>query len=142
MPVASSMTTTPKAATGIENMMMNGSRRDSYCEAITEAAARQGAAIIKTKAKKFNVSGRGKGAAGASVASVSYRVADMQAVVTGTSKKGEVWWPWLEGTSKRNRSTRFKGYHTFFRTRLRLARELQALIAPQLAAYLRKMGGA
>ena len=33
--VASSITTTPNAATGIENMMMNGSRRDSYCEAIT-----------------------------------------------------------------------------------------------------------
>ena len=26
---------TPAAATGIENMMMNGSRSDSYCEAMT-----------------------------------------------------------------------------------------------------------
>ena len=29
------LSTTPIAATGTENMMMNGSRSDSYCDAIT-----------------------------------------------------------------------------------------------------------
>ena len=33
--VHSRLSTTPIAATGIENMMMNGSRSDSYCDAIT-----------------------------------------------------------------------------------------------------------
>ncbi len=33
--VRSSDPTTPIAATGTENMMMNGSRSDSYCDAIT-----------------------------------------------------------------------------------------------------------
>src|SRR5262252_8494608 len=33
--------------------------------------------------------------------------------ITGESHEGRVWWPWLEGTSKRNLSSRFKGYHTF-----------------------------
>ena len=35
VPVISSMPTTPIAASGIEKMMMNGSRSDSYCYAIT-----------------------------------------------------------------------------------------------------------
>ena len=33
--VSSSASTTPIAASGIEKMMMNGSRSDSYCDAIT-----------------------------------------------------------------------------------------------------------
>ena len=33
--VSSSAPTTPMAASGIENMMMKGSRSDSYCDAIT-----------------------------------------------------------------------------------------------------------
>ena len=33
--VSSSEPTTPIAATGTENMMMNGSRSDSCCEAMT-----------------------------------------------------------------------------------------------------------
>mgnify|MGYP003693888313 CR=1 FL=1 len=32
---AAALPTTPIAASGIENMMMNGSRSDSYCDAIT-----------------------------------------------------------------------------------------------------------
>ena len=35
VPVHSRLSTTPMPATGIENMMMNGSRSDSYCDAIT-----------------------------------------------------------------------------------------------------------
>ena len=35
VPVSSRMPTTPMAASGIENMMMNGSRSDSYCDAMT-----------------------------------------------------------------------------------------------------------
>jgi hypothetical protein len=40
---------------------------------------------------------------------------------------GVTWGPWLEGTSSRNRSTRFKGYHLFRKT----AQELQR-IAPEV----------
>ena len=35
MPVSLSASTTPIAPSGTENMMMNGSRSDSYCDAIT-----------------------------------------------------------------------------------------------------------
>ena len=35
VPVSFSASTTPIAAVGTENMMMNGSRSDSYCDAIT-----------------------------------------------------------------------------------------------------------
>ena len=35
VPVSLSASTTPMAASGTENMMMNGSRSDSYCDAMT-----------------------------------------------------------------------------------------------------------
>ncbi len=44
---------------------------------------------------------------------------------------GIIYGPWLEGVGSRNRSTRFKGYHTFRRVRQELKR-----LAPQIAEHL------
>lgn len=48
---------------------------------------------------------------------------------------------WLEGVSKRNQSTKFKGYHLFRRT----AQDLQRLAVPvmeqHLDAHMAEMGG-
>src|SRR5580698_10083418 len=74
-------------------------------EEVTESVAKQGAAIIKSKAAKWNVSGRG--GTGAAAQSVTFRTASTTAIVEGRSTRGKVWWPWLEGDSKRNKSTRF-----------------------------------
>ncbi len=49
---------------------------------------------------------------------------------------------WLEGSSKRNESTRFKGYHLWRRTRLRLRRVFKDVAQKKLDEYyIRRMGG-
>lgn len=50
--------------------------------------------------------------------------------------------PWLEGVSKRNSSTRFKGYHLWRRTRQRLRRDFKDVAEKKLHEYyLARMGG-
>lgn len=52
-----------------------------------------------------------------------------------------VYGPWLEGVSKRNESTRFKGYHLWRRTRQRLRRDFKDHAEERLHRYLEEMGG-
>jgi hypothetical protein len=47
---------------------------------------------------------------------------------------------WLEGTSTRNRSTRFKGYKDFRKTRLQLRREVVPIVQEILNRHLRRLG--
>lgn len=61
--------------------------------------------------------------------------------ISGGIREGEFSWPWLEGTSKRNVTTGFKGYHTFRKTRLRLDKEAQAIGERELAKVLPQIGG-
>ena len=48
---------------------------------------------------------------------------------------------WLEGTSSRNKSTRFKGYAMFRRARQQLDRERDGITAKRLGAAVRKLNG-
>ena len=52
-----------------------------------------------------------------------------------------VYGPWLEGTSERNRSTRFKGYHLWRRARDETRREADNLAQDLLPPYLDRIGG-
>jgi hypothetical protein len=52
---------------------------------------------------------------------------------------GVIYGPWLEGTSERNRTTRFRGYLTFRRTRDRLQRAAGAIGQRALRPFLRRM---
>jgi hypothetical protein len=53
-----------------------------------------------------------------------------------------IYGPWLEGVSRRNESTRFKGYRLWRRTRLRLRRTYKDVAQKKLEEYyLRRMGG-
>jgi hypothetical protein len=62
--------------------------------------------------------------------------------VPGPMIRGVVWAPWLEGTSKRNRSTKFKGYHPFSKTRQDLEdSEAQRIADETLEQYLPRLGG-
>lgn len=67
---------------------------------------------------------------------------DLGYSVPGATDKGETWAPWLEGTSKRNKNTRFKGYHLFRYTRKQLengkAEEIAEGLLPEL---VEKLGG-
>jgi hypothetical protein len=52
-----------------------------------------------------------------------------------------VYGPWLEGVSRRNESTRFKGYHLWRRTRTRVRATYKDYADAYLKEYLHRMGG-
>jgi hypothetical protein len=93
---------------------------------------------IKLDTQRMTRSGSDTGAAAAGV-KLSGEGADW--VVSGGIKRGVYAWPWLEGTSRRNKSTQFAGYHTFRRTRLRIRTQVNALAELRLQPYLARMGG-
>lgn len=61
--------------------------------------------------------------------------------VAGPQERGVAWAPWLEGTSKRNESTKFRGYHLFAKTRAELEKKAQEIGQKQLDELLGEMGG-
>lgn len=52
-----------------------------------------------------------------------------------------VYGPWLEGTSERNRSTRFKGYRLWRKTRERLQERAPQVAEENLRLFIGRMGG-
>lgn len=83
----------------------------------------------------------GRGGTGAAAGGVQLTGGGGRYTITGGIREGVYAWPWLEGTSKRNESTKFRGYHTFRRTRLRLRKQISPLAEMRLAAYIDRMGG-
>lgn len=53
-----------------------------------------------------------------------------------THDRGIVYGPWLEGTSRRNATTRFKGYHAFRRATEALRSRIPSVIAPIVARWV------
>lgn len=94
---------------------------------------------IKLDTERMDKSGRG----GTGKAAGGVRLAGQggQYVISGGIEKGDFDWPWLEGTSKRNKSTGFKGYGSFRRTRLRMRKQVTPFAQQQLDQYLTAMGG-
>ena len=56
-----------------------------------------------------------------------------------THDRGIIYGPWLEGTSSRNQSTRFKGYHAFREASQQVTRKAGVLIARVLARHIGRM---
>ena len=54
---------------------------------------------------------------------------------------GIVYGPWLEGTGSRNRTTRFKGYATFRRTKALLDQRAPRIAERRLPRYLSELNG-
>ena len=52
-----------------------------------------------------------------------------------------IYGPWLEGTSSRNQTTRFKGYGMFRKTRDWLQRRAKSVVEPHIRRAMRKMNG-
>jgi hypothetical protein len=94
---------------------------------------------IRIAAQEMDRSGRG--GTGRAAEGVIIYERDAGYAIFGEMKEGVVWWPWLEGTSQRNRSTRFKGYHTFRTTRRRLEDHMGEIIRPELDELRRGLGG-
>ena len=116
-------------------------------EATARTLAIEGRAVIAAQALTMNKSGRagtgpgGFGAAAGAVVAYDNWSASGNWVIYGGMKEYYFWWPWLEGTSKRNDSTRFKGYHTFREEAGRLNRRAEAVAEAELDKYIGDMGG-
>lgn len=111
----------------------------AWIKQVKKDGARQAQSIIQSKARRWNRSGRG----GTGVAAEHVKTADdgEYYLVYGRNDKGEVWWPWLEGTSRRNTSTRFKGYHAFRLAKNIVAKRIRQLGEDDLRRYIEQMGG-
>jgi hypothetical protein len=94
---------------------------------------------IKTEASTFDKSGRG--GTGEAAEGVMLTGAGTTYTVSGGIRAGRYAWPWLEGISKRNQSTGFKGYKTFSRTRGRMKKQATPYAQQLLSRYLEQMGG-
>ena len=123
--------------------LFDGSAGEAAAE-LTRALAREiaeiGATWIKIEAHGMDKSGRGGTGQAAGGVEVIGRGPNW--VVRGGIRQGEYAWPWLEGTSRRNQSTGFKGYRTFRRTRLRMRRQVTPWAQGEVARYVARMGGA
>jgi hypothetical protein len=61
--------------------------------------------------------------------------------IASVSDRGVVYGPWLEGTSERNRTTRFKGYSALRRARQATVRRIPQLIAGPRARLIAALSG-
>jgi hypothetical protein len=110
-----------------------------WAEATVKELAAVGADWIRIAANEMDKSGRG--GTGRAAAGVVIYDHGLTQTIYGEQKEGEVWWPWLEGISKRNDSTRFGGYHTFRTTRRRLTGVVQTVADAEFRKFAPAMGG-
>lgn len=106
-----------------------------------EADARQAIAdrgVELLRAVKMDTTGRAHGGFQENLHTVT-RGATV--AIPGPMITGVVWTPWLEGVSKRNDSTSFKGYRLFRSTRAQLDREAAGIAEKRLPPYLHELGG-
>lgn len=61
--------------------------------------------------------------------------------VPGPMIEGVTWAPWLEGTSRRNRSTGFRGYRLFRKTRRSLRERAADIGQAELDKIMPRLGG-
>lgn len=61
--------------------------------------------------------------------------------IPGPAIRGVTWSPWLEGGTKRNRSTHFPGYGLFKKTAARLQDEAGDIGDEVLKKYMPRLGG-
>lgn len=59
----------------------------------------------------------------------------------GITDSGVPYGGWLEGVDSRNKTTRFKGYHTFRIVRSGLARDKERIAQPMVNDFIKEMGG-
>lgn len=64
---------------------------------------------------------------------------DRRQIYRGIWDQGVVYGGWLEGVSSRNRTTRFKGYHTFRLIKQELDRDSVTIAQPLVDNFVREM---
>ena len=109
-----------------------------FTHALAAEIAEIGQTWIKLDTQRMTKSGSDTGQAAEGV-KIAGRGDDY--VISGGVSKGKYAWPWLEGTSERNKSTGFKGYKSFRRTRLRMRKQVTPFAQAELAKFIERMGG-
>lgn len=104
----------------------------------TQAIADEGAELLRTF-PGMDKTGRARG--GFQQGLMTKRISPTETRIVGPTVRGVAWTPWLEGTSKRNESTGFKGYHLFRKTRLQLSKMAPGIAQEELDKVLPRMGG-
>jgi hypothetical protein len=110
-----------------------------FADSLSHEIAEIGRDWIRLDTLRMTKSGRETGAA---AEGVELSGGNGAYVIKGGIREGKYAWPWLEGTSKRNQSTGFKGYGSFRRTRLRMRKQVTPFAQAKLEEYLARMGGA
>lgn len=108
-----------------------------WIDATKKDVADLGVLTIQEIAVKMDKSGRGTGHYMSVINTRQVSPYNDQLINDG----GIVYGPWLEGTTKRNTSTRFKGYHAFRKARTRLRRQYGEIAQRKLTEFIGRMGG-
>lgn len=64
---------------------------------------------------------------------------DRRTQYRGVTDSGVIYGGWLEGVSSRNKTTRFKGYHTFRMIQQEMRKDARALAQPLVDQYVQEM---
>lgn len=110
-----------------------------FTASLAKDIASIGQTWIKLDTERMDKSGRG--GTGAASGGVELAGAGARWTISGGIRQGKYDWPWLEGVSRRNASTGFKGYGSFRRTRLRMRTQVKEYAQAKLDEYLARMGG-
>jgi len=96
-------------------------------------------AVGRLKELTPHKTGRGDGAFERELTPV--RKSPTQVSVTGPQERGVTWAPWLEGSSKRNESTKYPGIHMFRTTRRELDKQAAEVGQKVLDELMPEIGG-
>jgi hypothetical protein len=107
-----------------------------WARATAKAIADEGADALR----RFPMDKTGR-ATGGFQENIHVRQRGDDAVIPGPMIKGVTWAPWLEGTSQRNKSTKFAGYHLFRRTRLQMQQWAPEIAQRELEKVMPQLGG-
>lgn len=131
----------PTTRIKLSGPLFDGEAEKAAAEFMAELSfqvALSGQLMIKTEAHGFDKSGRNSGAAADGVELVGQGA---NYVIRGGIRAGQYSWPWLEGTTQRNTTTKFKGYKTFSRTRARMRKQVTPFAQAELEKFVAAMGG-
>lgn len=64
---------------------------------------------------------------------------DRRQTYRGVWDQNVIYGPWLEGTGSRNKTTKFKGYHTFRRVKQDLDGRMDTIARPMVDHFVREM---
>jgi hypothetical protein len=116
-----------------------GAAAKDFTDSLAGEVAEIGRDWIRVEAMGMDKSGRG--GTGAAAEGVELAGGNGTWTIIGGIREGRYAWSWLEGTSRRNQSTGFGGYHTFRRTALRMRKQVTPFAQQRLEEYLARMGG-